>query len=535
MIERLLRPLDRFFQISERESDLSTELLGGLTHFVGNFFNLVTTASILSAGGAPFVDSVTGGAWAGFIGQMSVGLFSNLPICISAGGGPNYTVAYLLAQSLNKGGLGSYDAALTCCLVSGLIIVVLTALGAISTITNLVPTSLKLSISVGIGLLSAFVGFQQVGMVVRSDEGLIGPGDFFNTPEIWLSFGGLLFLTLLQERGVKGAVLVSMVLLTVVEWTFVSSWPELQLDPFRSPQVHAPDTSVLRTLDFWKQVLGMVLMLVFDAMGCIFGLARLAGRVNLSGQVEGGNGMFYAVGLSSAAAAICGVSPMVISGPSACAIQDGARTGLSTCVSGCLFLLIGLPLASTLAAMPACVSSFALLYVGVSMTADAAQIQWEDPIIAVPAFLCIICQPLLFSIADGICAGLTASLILSLLSGRMFAKESAEASTPDEAFLMSPMSPRRRIELPSDGFQKFNMLRYQGGAKMDFHQKRVPQSAPSEVFRRHYVPPARSSSKEFVLPARSSSKERSDYEPPSRSSSKERMPRVGSKESVVGR
>jgi AGZA family xanthine/uracil permease-like MFS transporter len=424
-------PLEYIFHIEKRHSTIATELLGGVVHFLGNVFNLVATASILTAGGLPATDGIIGGAWAGCIGQLLMGLLSNLPICCSAGAGPNATVAFLLAQSAQSGGLGSYRDALACCLCSGLVITILTVGGVIDAITDLVPASLKSGICGGIGLLCAFVGFQQVGIVVRSSEGLIGPGAFANNPEIWLSLTGLMMLTIMIQRKVQGAFLITMALTTAVYWGCVSGWPDLRLQTPQAPTLYTPAFESIKKPYFWMQVSAMTLMLVFDAMGCVFGLAKMAGRFDeTSNAVEGGNGIFYSIGLGTSLAALCGVSPLVISGTSSAAINDGAKTGLSTCVSGLLMLIVGVPFSPVLAKLPPCATSFVLIYSGVSMFSDTSHINWSDPIAAVPAFLCVISQPFLFSIADGIYMGLASAFVLHLLSGRLFQKEASGVARP---------------------------------------------------------------------------------------------------------
>lgn len=436
--------LEDIFEIKERGSSVSIEVLGGVVHFMGIFSNLIVTASILEVGGLPIVDGVTGGAWAGCFGQLLVGLLSNLPIAVSAGAGPNVTVAYLLAQSIHVGGLGSYGAALTTCFCAGLLIVILTAVGAISRVTNIVPSSLKSGICAGIGLLCAFVGFQRVGIVVRSPEGLIGPGDFSSNAEIWLSLSGLVALTVMISRRIQGAFFVTMVAVTVIDWTFLHHWPVIELQPLKLPKLFVPDVGCLHHMSFWMQVFAMTLMLVFDLMGCLFSLAKLAERFDVSsGSVQGGNGMFYAVGLGTSFSALFGLSPMVVSGNAAAAINDGARTGLCTCISGVLLLVVGLPCSSLLSEMPACTSSFVLIYSGVTMFSDTAQIDWSDPIASVPAFLCICSQPFLFSIADGIYMGLASALLLNLLTGRMGSPSSMSFmlfGQAEEAPAIMPMS-----------------------------------------------------------------------------------------------
>eukprot|EP00928_Gymnodinium_smaydae_P040106 TRINITY_DN27254_c0_g2_i1.p1 TRINITY_DN27254_c0_g2~~TRINITY_DN27254_c0_g2_i1.p1 ORF type:complete len:598 (-),score=38.96 TRINITY_DN27254_c0_g2_i1:260-2053(-) len=418
----LTRILEHLFRIDERGSTISAELLGGVTMFIGSIFQIVSTATVLRIGGLPFEDGLVGGAWAGFFGQMLVGLLGNLPISINAAAGPNLTVAYLLAK---PAGLGSYSAAMTCCMLAGVLVAVLTLLGVISTVTNLVPASLKLSICVGIGLLCAFVGLQQIGMVVANDQGLIGPGDIVHTPEIWLTFSGIILLTLLNHRSVKGGVLITVLFLTLVDWTFINHWPSLAISSPKLPTVFAIEYECLGTAMFWYQMPAMSVMLVFDAMGCLFGLAKLAGRVDSeTGKVEGGNGMFYAIGFGSTLSAICGVSPLVVNGTSAASILDGARTGLSTCVCAILYLALGLPMVNIFASLPLCTSSVILIHVGVSMSAECVHIAWNNPIEALPAFLCIICQPFLFSIADGIYIGLAATLVLSILQRLLNTMES---------------------------------------------------------------------------------------------------------------
>jgi len=412
--------LERVFHIQQRGSNVSTEVLGGLTLFMGSFFNLVATASVLAVGGLPLEEGVMGSAWAGCVGQLLAGLLSNLPISVTCGAGPNLTLAYLLAKSVDKGGLGSYAAALTCCMTAGLIIAALTALGVISLVIDVVPISLKTGICAGIGLLCAFVGFQQVGMVIRGQEGLIGPGDFEHNPEIWLSLAGLVILTVLISRKIPGAFLVTMVSVALIDWVVFKGLPKFEPRFPELPHLYAPDLECLRLPAFWMQTFAMALMLTFDAMGCVFGLAKQAGRFHpREGTIEGGNGMFYAIGLGTTFAAAFGVSPLVIVGNSSAAINDGAKTGLSVCVSAILLPAVGIPFVSVLSQMPPCSSSFVLIYCGVTMFSDSRHVDWNDPIAAVPAFLCIVSQPFLFSIADGIYMGLASSFILNFLSGRM--------------------------------------------------------------------------------------------------------------------
>lgn len=411
-------PIDDFFEISARGGTVTQEFLGGITHFMGSVFNIVATASVLSAAGYDFEDGCVAVAWSSAMGCILVGLLSNLPISVASGAGPNMTVAYTLVKPLSKGGMGSYADAMLVCVSSGMLVTILAACGVVDRIVDKVPSSLKYAICVGIGLLCALVGFHQAGMVVRSDEGLIGPGDFHGNPEIWLSLLGLLVLTLLNDRKAKGSILVAMLALAILDWSFVRGWPTIQLPKRMLPKTQDFDLSILAMPGFWSQVIGMSSMLIFDGMGCLLGIARLAGRMNSKGEVDGGTGTFLGIGLGTSLAGVFGASPLVLCGASSGAVTDGAKTGLSAVIGGALFLLLGLPFTSVFAAMPPCATSFVLIYTGASFAAEAVHIDWEDPISAIPAFLCIASQPFMFSIADGIYMGLASSLALRLLSGR---------------------------------------------------------------------------------------------------------------------
>jgi len=443
----MARVLDNMFLISKRRTTVGAELMAGVTHFLGAVWNLSATASVMEVAGLPHTDGVVAGAWAACISGMLCGLFSNLPINVNAGAGPNFSVAYNLALPLHAGGLGGLGAALTCCLASGLGISLLALSGTLSRLADLVPGSLKMAICVGIGLICAFVGMQQVGMVVACESSLLCAGDYMGNHEIWLTAAGLLLLTVLNARQVKASALFSMAAVTLVDWCFFSGWPDLELIPPRLPKLHWPRLEWMASSAFWVQVSAMVMMLVFDTLGCMFGMARLAGLLNKeTGTVEGGNGLFCAVGFGTAASALVGLSPIVINPQSSAAIVEGAKTGLSSCTSAMLFLIIGLPFANIFAVMPKSATSSVLLYAGCSFAAEAAGIDWEDPIAAIPAFLCIICQPFLFSIANGIYVGLASSLLLNVLTGRSYGLQrflgpAAESSLVQTLIPASPQTP----------------------------------------------------------------------------------------------
>merc|ERR1719150_2422830 len=205
------------------------------------------------------------------------------------------------------------------CMVAGVVVTVLAAFGVVDVLVKFVPNSLQRAIVAGIGLLCALVGMEQVGMVVRSDESLVGAGNFSQEPAVWLTLLGLVLLTLLNERKVTGSILAVMAILTLLDWSLVDGWPALKLSQPQLPPLQPFDFAAMGQPCFWPQVASMVLLLIFDGMACLLGIGRQAERVDENGTVEGGRGALVAIGLGTLVSGICGASPMVISGASSAA------------------------------------------------------------------------------------------------------------------------------------------------------------------------------------------------------------------------
>jgi adenine/guanine/hypoxanthine permease len=69
-------------------------------------------------------------------------------------------------------------------------------------------------------------------------------------------------------------------------------------------------------------------------------------------------------------------------------------------------------------AIPSFATAPALILVGGLMLAGVGKIEWNNPRIAIPAFLTLITIPLTYSIATGLSFGLVAFAALELLTGR---------------------------------------------------------------------------------------------------------------------
>ena len=89
---------------------------------------------------------------------------------------------------------------------------------------------------------------------------------------------------------------------------------------------------------------------------------------------------------------------------------------MTAIVTGVLFLL-ALFVAPLIGVIPEAATAPALIIVGSLMASHVAEIRWNDPVIAIPAFLTIVGIPLTFSIANGLALGFVAYTLLRMIRG----------------------------------------------------------------------------------------------------------------------
>src|SRR3954447_6356123 len=207
--------LERFFSIRERGTTVRTELLGGFVTFLTMAYIVFVNPAILSAAGMPLNALVVATALAAAIFSAAMGLVANLPFALASGLGLNAVVAFdlILGRKL------PWPVAMSCIVIEGLIALVLVLAGLREAIMRAIPHEIKLSIGVGIGLFITLVGLRDGGLTVNDPATGIGLGDFTSGPAL-VTLGGLLVAVVLTARGVKGAILLSILAATALGLIF---------------------------------------------------------------------------------------------------------------------------------------------------------------------------------------------------------------------------------------------------------------------------------------------------------------------------
>ncbi|GAA4612154.1 NCS2 family permease [Saccharopolyspora hordei] len=448
--------LDRYFKITERGSSVSREVRGGIVTFVALAYIIVLNPLILgstSATDASAKRDVLGNilpvpqvaaATALVAGVMTIlfGLIANYPFAIAAGLGINTLLAVTIAPQV------TWPEAMGLVVVDGIVILVLVATGFRTAVFNAVPPELKAAIAVGVGVFISFVGLVDSGFVRRlPDEanttvpvGLGIDGSIASWPTAVFVFG-LVLTSVLVARGVRGAILISVAVTTVVSIIIESVFhagPSEGTNPYGwnlgypavPDQVAGlPDLSLVGDVSFGAftrlpalaaalLVFTLVLANFFDAMGTMTGLGKEAQLADKDGNLPGIGKALAVEGLGAVAGGLGSASSNTVFVESASGIAEGARTGLANVVTGLLFLaaMFFTPLYQVI---PVEAAAPALIVVGAMMIGQIKQIDLSDFTITLPAFLTIVVMPFTYSIANGIGAGFISYVLLRVFTGKV--------------------------------------------------------------------------------------------------------------------
>ncbi|MDX3768139.1 MULTISPECIES: NCS2 family permease [unclassified Streptomyces] len=433
--------VDRYFAISDRGSTFGREIRGGFATFFTMAYILVLNPIILGSAEDKFgahlsgPQLVTATALVAAVMTAIMGLGGNLPLAIAAGLGLNAVVAFQI------GPLMSWPDAMGLIVLEGVLICVLVVTGLREAVMRAIPPALKQAISVGIGLFIAFIGFIDAGFTTRipGDTGSVpvqlgATGQLSGWPVLVFCLGVLLTVALLARK-VKGAILISIVVMTAVAIVINESadiapaaWG-LTVPSLPGDVVAAPDFGLLGSFSLFGafQQTGVVTVVLlvftlilsdfFDTMGTVVGVSNEAGLLDEQGKVPNLGRVLLIDGVAAVAGGAASASSNTSYIESAAGVGEGARTGFASLVTGALFA-VALFLTPLATVVPAQAAAPALIAVGFLLMAQVRHIDWERYEIAIPAFLTIAVMPFTYSITNGIGAGFLAYVVIKTVLGK---------------------------------------------------------------------------------------------------------------------
>jgi len=441
--------LDRYFKISERGSTVQRELRGGFATFFTMAYIVVLNPLIIGTVedvdgrvlGVPQVAAVTALVAAGM--TILMGVVGRYPFAVATGLGLNAFVTFSIASEM------SWADAMGLVVLEGLLITVLVLLGFRQAVFHAIPNQLKTAISVGIGLFIALIGLVDAGFVRRTGAGPVpvqlgATGELRGWPTV-VFVVGLLLTAVLVARKTRGAILLGIVATTVLAIvveavadigpSFVppdtsnpAGW-SLNVPALPDDVVSAPDLALLGDFSLFggfaqagvvaALLLVFTLMLAdfFDTMGTVVGVGAEGGLLDEEGRLPGSDRVLLVDGLAAVAGGAASASSNTTYIESAAGVGEGARTGLASVVTGLLFL-VALFFTPLVTIVPFEAASPALVIVGFLLLTQVRNIDFEDYVVAIPAFLTIVVMPFTYSITNGIGAGFVSYVVLMLASGR---------------------------------------------------------------------------------------------------------------------
>ncbi len=434
--------VDRWFRISERGSTPGREVRGGVATFFTMAYILVLNPIILGGATDKYhhhlstAQLLTATALVAAVMTVIMGVGGNLPLAIAAGLGLNAVVAFQLAPKM------SWPDAMGLVVLEGLLICVLVVTGLREAIMNAIPQAIKQAISVGIGLFIAFIGFIDAGFATRIPDAadttvpvqLGGTGDLAGWPVLVFCLGVLLTVALVARR-IRGAILISIVTMTVVAIVIneIADVPDrawgLTVPKMPHDVVATPDFGLIGHFSLFGGfsaaggvtaslfVFTLVLSDFFDAMGTIVGISNEAGLLDRRGRVPNIGRVLFIDGAAAVAGGAASCSSNTAYVESAAGVGEGARTGLASVVTGALFA-VALFLSPLAGVVPSQAAAPALVAVGFLLMAQVRNIDWTQYDIGIPAFLTIAVMPFTYSITNGIGAGFLSFVAIKLVLGR---------------------------------------------------------------------------------------------------------------------
>lgn len=458
--------LNRYFQLDENGTNVRTEVFAGFTTFFAMAYILVVNPQILSA---PFVireqteyaAQIANGVFfatclIAFFGSFLMAVYARLPFAQAPGMGLNAFFAYTVVLGMGY----SYQEALAMVFISGVLFIVITAIGFREACIRAIPAPVKTAITAGIGLFLALIGLENASIVVSNGATFVGMIDF----SLWNHTGdaagmvmagglkypvedyhrmiasalvaliGLVVTAALFARRIRGSIFIGILVSTLVGIPFglttfhdFSFNPGQQMRDFWEVSFFQMDFSGLfKNVSSPVEVILTLAMIVisfslvdmFDTVGTLLGTARQANMLDENGEPLRMKEAMMCDAVATTVGACVGSSTATVFVESSTGIAEGGRTGLTALVTSLLFLA-ALVTAPFITVIPTAATAPALIFVGVLMMGAIREVDFSDVTAAIPACITAIFMPFTYSIANGIAFGLITYVLIQLLMGRM--------------------------------------------------------------------------------------------------------------------
>lgn len=406
--------LERYFAFADHGTTWRTELLAGLTTFVTMAYIIFVNPSILAETGMPIAAVTVATCLCAAFGSILMGALANYPLALAPGMGLNAYFTYTVVKGMGV----PWPVALGAVFLSGIIFLLLTLGGIRQRLLAAIPYQLHAAVAGGIGLFIAFIGLRNAGLIVPSPATTVTLGNL-HSPPVLLAVFGIALIAILQALRVRAAMLLGVLGTLVVGILFHQvHWTPATLNPaaIRATAFHLDLRGALH-LNALEIIFVFLFVDLFDNIGTLVAVTERAGLIAPDSTIPRLDRIFFADAASTVVGSLAGTSTVTSYIESASGVAAGGRTGVTAIVTGLCFL-VSIFVAPLVGAIPSFATAPALILVGALMVASAARIDWDEPRIAIPAFLTLLTIPLTYSIATGLSFGIISFAALELATGR---------------------------------------------------------------------------------------------------------------------
>lgn len=415
--------LNRLFKLDENHTSVGREVQAGLTTFAAMAYILAVNPLILKDAGMPQDALVTVTAITAAISTALMAFATNFPLALAPGMGINAYFTYTVCLTNGV----PWQSALGLVFVNGVVFLLLSLTGIREKIVSSIPLSLKVAITCGVGLFIAFIGLKNAGIIVAHKVTYVTQGDF-TSPPVVLALVGIVLTAVLVARRVPGAIVVSILLVTLIG-VFVPDGTGGHVTHLPSSIVSRPASPapVMLKLNFdfvlhhftlaLPIMLTLLIVDMFDNIGTLIGVTKRAGLLRPDGTLPKAGRALVSDSVAAIISSLFGTSTVVSYIESASGVEAGGRTGLTalTTAVGFIAALLFTPL---ILAIPTAATAPALVIVGVFMMQSVIEIDMRDFKVAAPAVITLLGIPLTFSVAEGLGMGLICAALLALATAQ---------------------------------------------------------------------------------------------------------------------
>lgn len=411
-----MNSLADLFGFERHHTTLTREVIAGLTTFTTMSYIVVVNPAILSNAGIPEGPSFVATALIAAFGCYLMAFYANRPFAIAPYMGENAFIAFTVCKVLGI----RWQTALAAIFIAGVLFVVMTVLRLRVWIVEGVPTSLRYSFAVGMGLFLTFIGLNETGLVRVGVPGApVQPGHL-TSAAVLVGMFGVVLLAILIIRKVPGAILLGIVITACVAFLAKVAQPPhalVSMPPSVRPILWQLDLRGALTWRMFPVVLTIFVMAFVDTMGTMIGLSARANFLDEAGRLPQIERPMLVDAIATTLAPIFGTSTSGAYVESATGIEAGGRTGFTVFVTGTCFLLT-LFFAPFVATIPAEAYGPALIIVGLFMLAPIVRINFADYTESIPSFAVVSLMAFTFNIAIGICAGFVLYPTCKIVGGK---------------------------------------------------------------------------------------------------------------------